>query len=144
MRRAATVSLLVLAMIGSASPAFGVVRERIYTGTTSQDHPISLELVRRESGALLFRGASVEVDLSCEDASTMSFGFAFFTSPGQRLDGRTLEFHERFGSDALHITGLFRWRDASGTFRYSVAVLDENEEAMKCTTGDLTWTATRP
>jgi hypothetical protein len=138
------VLLVPLLILGSTSPAFGVARERVYAGTTSQDHPISLEIVRRDSGVLVFRGASVEVDLSCEDASTMSFGFAFFTFPGQRLDGRTLEFHERFGSDALHITGLFRWREASGTFRYSIAVLDENEEAMKCTTGDLTWTATRP
>ena len=137
------VPLAVLVMLAVASPAWAA-RQRIYSGTTSQDHPISFTILRRDNGVQVFRGVSVEMELLCEDASTMSFGFAFFTFPGQRLDGRTLDFLERFGSEALHITGLFRWRDASGTFRYSMAVLDENEEAMKCTTGDLTWTATRP
>ena len=55
----------------------------------------------------------------------------------------TVDLSEPGDSFALHLEGTFLRGTASGTLRYTVVTLTEEETARLCTTGDLTWTAER-
>jgi len=132
------VSLLALSSVAQAA------RFRAYRGRTSADTKIAFVIRVAASGSMSLKQLHYQAELVCEDASAFGFGSSWwFGGVGPRLDGRRLTLDEVGGSEALHITGVFRGRTADGTFRQLQAWLTEAEGAQLCTTGDLTWTAHR-
>jgi hypothetical protein len=64
--------------------------------------------------------------------------------PGLPLDGRTLTLDEVGGDMALHLHAKVKATTIVGSLlRFSHASFTSDEEPQICTTGDLTWTATR-
>lgn len=131
---------VVVVLLAIGSPAIAGVRS--YRGETSAGTNIGFR-IRASDGEMSLRSLRYRAVLTCEDASTFEYWSAWSFGGGLPLHGRRLSLHEQYGYDALHIDGRFRGRTAEGTFRNSQAWLTEDEQAMLCTTGDLTWTATR-
>jgi hypothetical protein len=131
---------VVVVIVAIGSPAFAGVRS--YRGETSAGTNIGFR-IRVADGRMSLRTLRYRAVLTCEDTSTFEYWSAWTFGGGVPLAGRRLSLHEQFGSDALHVEGRFRGRTADGTFRNSQAWLTEDEQAMLCTTGDLTWAAAR-
>lgn len=143
MRRLAVLTLVIISLVLMSSVA-SAARFRAYRGRTSADTSIGFGIRISDAGRMSLKRLHFEADLMCDDDSTLGFGSSWwFGGAGRRLDGRRLTLDEYGGSDALHITGVFRGSSADGTFRETQAWLTETEEAQLCTTGDLTWTAHR-
>ena len=147
MRRHPAIGIVVLVAILSvsmATPAAAAPRTRVYVGETSQGKFFAVNVRKAYDGQRYFKGFTVGLVLTCEDASTLEFGLG--VSPGgmriQLTDGVFVDFDQVFGfpgSGAIHIHGRIGHHRGSGTFRFTVAELTADEQAQTCTTGDLTW-----
>ena len=146
-----TVLLVVPSFVGSASAAEEGIRR--YRAEASDGQVLRFRTVlddgQRRLDAVFF-GPSRLSDpeafrLTCDDGTTEPHGGAGFSEWPWYFEGRTVIVEEWREGDswALHIEGTFGPDAASGTFRYTEVVLNEDETARLCTTGDLTWTAER-
>jgi hypothetical protein len=144
MRRTIVVSLAVLMIVVACASAASAARTRAYRGETSAGTKIGFRIRVADDGRMSMKGLRFRADLLCDDASTIRFwSFWQFGGVGERLDGRRLTFDEAYGSEAMHVAGVFRGRGASGTFEDTMAWLTDDEQAQLCTTGELTWEAHR-
>jgi hypothetical protein len=145
MRRSAAfpIALLVFLILSTSSPSSaGVAEARRYHGKTSQGLRANFRLVEGSRGLGLRRFA-FDFGLRCEDRSRLGYGISWSFGRADPLDGRSLSFDDVSYDSAIHVTGRFGPGLASGTVRFTVAALTEDEEAQICTTGDLTWAARR-
>ena len=143
-RSAALVIALVVVLMVCTPPASsaGSVEARRYHGKTSQGLRANFRLVQGSRG-LGLRSFGFDFTLRCEDGSRLGYGIGWTFGRAHPLDGRSLTFDDVFYDSAIHVTGRFGPGLASGTVRFTVAALTEDEEAQICTTGDLTWAARR-
>jgi hypothetical protein len=144
MRRHPAIGIVVLIAILSVSmaiPAAAASKTRVYKGETSQMKPFSVRVLKADDGQRYFKGFTVGIVLTCEDASTQEWGMGWFWGgkQNQLTDGVFVDMDEVWGSEALHIHGRIGHYRGSGTFRFTVAELTADEQAQVCTTGDLTW-----
>ena len=145
MRRPAALSiaLLVFVILSTSSPSSaGAADARRYHGKTSQGLRANFRLVEGSRG-LGVRSFAFEFGLRCEDGSRLGYVTGWSFGRAYLLDGRSLSFDDASSDSAIHVTGRFGPGLASGTVRFTVAALTEDEEAQICTTGDLTWAARR-
>jgi hypothetical protein len=144
-RRAAAFSIALLVFLilstSSASSA-GAAEVRRYHGKTSQGLRANFRLVEGSRG-LGVRSFAFEFGLRCEDGSRLGYVVGWSFGRAYPLDGRSLSFDDASYDSAINVTGRFGPGLASGTVRFTVAALTEEEEAQICTTGDLTWAARR-
>ncbi len=148
MKRIAIVlaGLLVIPLLaGPASAADKASRH--YRAETSDGQTLRFGTVRDEDGRRrlnsVFFGEGFQ--LPCDDGTTLPYNGAGFSVWPWYFEGRTVTVEEwqEQSNFALHLVGTFRPATASGTFRYTVVFLNEDETARRCSTGDLTWTAKR-
>jgi hypothetical protein len=145
MRRPAGFSIalvVVLTLSVSSASSAGAAEARRYHGKTSQGMPAGFRLVQGSRG-LGLRSFGFDFALRCEDGSRLSYIVGWSFGRAYPLDGRSLSFDDASYDSAIHVTGRFGPGLASGTVRFTVAALTEDEEAQICTTGDLTWAARR-
>ena len=140
--------LTVIATLGVTLAEPAVAGQRIsYRGRTSQDKRIWFEILKRDSGRRFLRRLTFFITLTCEDASTETFGIGAF-GDGQRLgdDGSfgVQELYPGIFGLAIDIDGVVRWGSADGTLELSASALtDDGGDAQFCTTGLVDWTANR-
>jgi hypothetical protein len=144
MRKRSALAGVVLAVILSVSmavPAAAGPRTRVYKGETSQVKPFSVRVLKADDGQRYFKGFSVGIEMTCEDASTLEWGMGWYWGgrQNQLTDGVLVDLDEVYGSEALHIHGRIGQHRGTGTFKFTIAVLTPEEQAQTCTTGDLTW-----
>lgn len=144
MRRHPAIGIVVLTAILSFSiaiPAAAASKTRVYKGETSQIKPFSVRVLKADDGQRYFKGFSIEIVLTCEDASTQEWGMSvsWGGKQTQLTDGLLVDIDDVFGFQAFHIHGRIGRHRGSGTFRFTVAELTADEQAQTCTTGDLTW-----
>jgi hypothetical protein len=145
MRRSAAfpIALLVFLIMSMSSPSnAGAAEARRYHGKTSQGLRANFRLVEVTRG-LGLRSFRFEFGLRCEDGSRLGYVVGWSFGGAYPLDGKSLSFDDASSDSAIHVTGRFGPGLASGTVRFTVAALTEDEEAQICTTGDLTWAARR-
>ncbi len=136
--------LLVISLL--AGPASAAIKGvRLYRAGTSDGQSMRFRVVRDERGRRL--GGVIfgqDFQLPCDDGTTVSLSRGF-RSPQWFFEGRTVTVDYWYEQDiiAMHIVGTFGPATASGTFRYTEALLNEDETTRLCSTGDLTWTAER-
>lgn len=143
-----TLVLSLIATLGVTLAVPAVAGQRIsYRGRTPQDKRIQLEILKRDSGRRFLSRSTFYITLTCEDASTETFGIAGFRD-GQRLgDDGSFGVHELYPGIfglAIDIDGVVRWGSAEGTLELSASALtDDGGDAQFCTTGLVDWTADR-
>jgi hypothetical protein len=145
MRRPAGFSIalvVVLTLSVSSASSAGAAEARRYHGKTSQGMPAGFRLVQGSRG-LGLRSFGFDFALRCEDGSRIRWGITWSFGRPYPLDGKSLSYDDVSLDYATHVTGRFGPGLASGTVRFTVAALTEDEEAQICTTGDLTWAARR-
>jgi len=143
MRRIVAVAVVALIALGlMAGPAEAAITKR-YRGHLSDGNSIQAVLRRGATGVLRLESLSFEADLTCEDATTVGWGFGIHFGRGPAVVDHALELDLVYPDMALHVHGTFGPHRASGDFRFSVPSLTEDEQAQLCTTGDLTWTMRR-
>ena len=119
-----------------AKTAAGTARLRHYRGRTSQAGAMHLTTAKVDS-TIKPHELFIEWTLGCEDGTELG-------PWGTHYGGWTLS-QARLGLDwvweleAAHIHGRLGTHTGSGTASDAVAVLTADEQAMFCTTGDLTW-----
>jgi hypothetical protein len=139
--------LTVIATLGLTLAAPAVAGQRIsYKGRTSQDERVRFEILKRDSGRRFLRRLTFFITLTCEDASTETFGIGNWNR--QRLgDDGSFEAHQVYPGIfglAIDVDGVVRWGSAEGTLEVSAAALtDDGGDAQFCTTGLVDWTADR-
>ena len=140
--------LSLIAMLGVTLVVPAVAGQRIsYRGRTPQGNRIQLEILKRDSGRRFLSRSTFYVTVTCEDASTETFGIGAF-GDGQRLgDDGSFEMHGLYPGIfglAYDIDGVVRWGSAEGTLELSASALtDDGSDAQFCTTGLVDWTADR-
>jgi hypothetical protein len=138
--RATIVSILSAAVVASSAGSVAASFQRSYTGETSQGFGIGAR-VNVNEGRLRLEGFGVRrITLTCEDASTQTWGFGFsWAGRGQRLPDRRFDLDEVDTHDALHVHGRFWPGHARGTVAFAVPALSPEEDAMICASGQLDW-----
>jgi hypothetical protein len=140
-------ALVVTAATGVVASARPAVADppvlRTYEGTTSAGDAIQLFVTARH-GVARFRSVGLEGTATCEDGTTLpiSHGFDLGTSGIPIVEG-ALDVENVGFADAFFLAGTLGTRTGSGTITHLFAALDAAEEPQICTTGELTWTATR-
>ncbi len=144
MRKFVIVSLILVALFAVSSPASAATRFRVYRGSTSAGTKIAFLVRVADNGRMSLKEMHMRVQMACDDASTIDYFSGWgFGGVGVRFEGRSVTFDFTFQSEAMHLTGVFRPHTADGTFKNTMAALTDTEQAQLCTTGDLTWTASR-
>lgn len=141
MKRVAIVlaSLLLVLLLAGAASADGL---RVYRATTSDGGVVRFRIIREDTRREI-RFMHLDLQLDCDDGTTEPLGGGL-SDWGWFFEGRTATVDEtRPENWALHIVGTFRPASASGTLRYTVVMLNGDDTARLCTTGDATWTAER-
>lgn len=118
----------------------------LYRGTTSApSHNRVRIFVSKDpvTGARKVVDLRVAGILTCEDATT--YPFILHVGHSRPVDENgDFEFEALGLSFFFHLDGTVRWAKASGTFEYSYATVTADGQASQlCTTGDLTWRASR-
>jgi hypothetical protein len=131
--------LLVLAM---ALPAHAAPRLRLYRGETSQGDGIRFVIAKSDAGRFVRELSVGHITLTCEDQSTVEFGFGyFFSSRGVPITNRAFLYDDVVLESAFHIAGDLGPLQGQGTLSSARAVITPDEQAAQlCTSGDLTWT----
>ena len=143
MRRIVAIAVGALTALSlMAGPAQAVTTKR-YRGQLSDGSSIQAVLRRGATGTLRLQSLSFEAHLTCEDATTLDWGFGIHFGRGPAVVDHAAELDLVDPDVALHVHGTFGPHRASGDFRFSVPSLTEDEQAQLCTTGDLTWTMQR-
>ena len=143
MRRIVAIAVGALTALSlMAGPAQAAISKR-YRGHLSDGSSIQAVLRRGSTGTVRLQSLSFEAHLTCEDATTMDWGFGIHFGRGPAVVDHAVELDLVYPDVALHVHGTFGPHRASGDFRFSVPSLTEDEQAQLCTTGDLTWTMRR-
>ena len=138
MKRIAIVlaGLLVIPLLARRASAAEKASRRYRAETSDADVPrfgtVRDEDGRRRLNSVFFPPAAVEgFQLPCDDGTTLPYSGAGFSGWPWTFEGRTVTVDEWHDQDnfALHLVGTFRPATASGTFRYTVVFLDEDETA---------------
>jgi hypothetical protein len=115
-------------------------RLRQYGGETSQAQPIFIKIVRAANGWRLAE-ADFGFRMRCQDGSKYRLGLGIgWFGGGPRLDD-----HGRFSVDevdpfdALHFHGRLGPHRGSGTVEFTEPALTQDEQAMRCTSKERTW-----
>lgn len=119
---------------------------RVYEGETSQGKALTAAFSKSDSGGLRLQGITFNtLKLTCSvDGSVERWGIGAIWRRGLPLDGRTLTIDEVDSEFAWHVAAKVRATHIAGSLlRFSHAALTADELPQICTTGDLTWTATR-
>jgi hypothetical protein len=144
--RRSVIASLVIGLVLIAMPASATV-PRVYEGKTSQGKRLTVALAKHADGSLSLRSMEFSaLILTCSvDASTQTWGVGMgWFGGGPQLEGRRLRVDEVDPFAAIHVHGKVRATQIDGTLlRFSVASLTQDEQAQLCSTGDLTWSATR-
>ena len=121
-------------------PAHAANRVRLYKGETSQGQRIAFRVAKTDAGrsvALMF----LSVTLTCEDATTQEWGFGWdFGNTGSvPITDGAFSYDQVDQFMAAHFEGMLGPLRGEGTVSIAVPALSTDEQAMLCTTGDLTW-----
>jgi hypothetical protein len=145
LRRALVPSMIALFAVAMTLPA--AAADRItYRGTTSQDRRVSIEVLQRDSGRRILRDFRVHFTMTCEDATTRSYGVTWRFTERLGADGSFAvkdRVVERVSAFSLAVDGEVRWASAHGTFEFLSPSLTDDDQAQLCTTGSLDWSAER-
>ena len=138
---------MVLAVLATSVPAGAVTprtRIRNYVGETSQGEILRFTVGVRDGVARL-RELYVEGSVTCEDGTGFAFGsgIGFGGSSGPILADELLEFEDVFLDLGIVVSGRLGAHRGSGTITQSFAMLDAEEQAQVCSTGELTWQVER-
>ncbi|HSL10140.1 MAG TPA: hypothetical protein VLA82_02345 [Actinomycetota bacterium] len=131
-----TVALIVTAML--AGPASAKIL-RIYRGETSEGRRVSAQIVSKHGDLRMREIVFHHVDLACEDGTAQAWGLGFGFGGWPLSADRRFDFESVDPMSAVRIDGRFWPGHARGDFSFTVPALDENEQAILCTSGDLTW-----
>ena len=138
-------AMLIVTLVGPASAGQII----IYRGETSEAEPVSLGVLKRDSGRRFLRGFVIFFTVTCEDGSTGSLDGIGFWPRRLRL-GESGKFQidsrpqpSEPSSYSIHLAGTVRFGSADGTFELNYASLTEDDQAQLCTTGVLDWSADR-
>jgi hypothetical protein len=146
MKRVVPLSVLTvvasLALAGPPASGAGKLHEHDYSGKTSAGGAIYVQLLRTDSAAFL-EGFDLNARLTCDDGSHEEVGFGVGFGRGPKLKDGVLSFDENWGDLALHLHGHFGTKRGAGTIEYTEAQLDQSEDAIACTTGQLRFRVTR-
>ena len=135
---AIVVSVLVVA---TAAPAQAATRLRVYRGPTSQDQIIAFRVIRNDNGRFI-KELSMQITLTCEDATTQAFGFGYgFGGRGIPITDGAFSFDDVNQFNALHLSGQLGWLHGEGTLSLALPSLTTDEQAQLCATGDVAWEA---
>jgi hypothetical protein len=146
MRRVKAFVVVLLASVlvfTTAAPASAATRIRVYRGETSQEHVVKFYVARTDAGRFLRHIFARNLTLTCEDGTTLSFGF------GYGFGGRTVPIAAggSFSYEDVGLYGAFRLggrlgpSTGEGTLSFALPALTVDEQGQVCATGDLTWTA---
>jgi hypothetical protein len=114
--------------------------DRRYAGETSQGFAIGARVNVNERRLHLESMIVQQITLTCEDASTQSWGFGFsYGGRGLRLPDGRMDLDDVNHHDALHIHGRFWPGHARGTVAFTVPALTQEEDAIICSSGQLNW-----
>jgi hypothetical protein len=142
-----TIVLTMVATLGVTLALPAVAGQRIsYRGRSSQDDRIQLTILKRDSGRRFLSRSLFYITLTCEDASTETFGIGGFGDAQRLGDDGSFGVHELYPGIfglAIDIDGVVRWGSAEGTLELSAAALTDDGDAQFCTTGLVDWTADR-
>jgi len=135
---AVLVGLLVLA---TALPVHAAPVRRLYRGETSQGERIRIIVAKTDGGRFVRDVTVSHVTLTCEDQTTIEFGFGFgFARTMVPITDGAFSFDDVFWESAFHIAGDLGPLQGQGTLSKAQAVITPDEQAAQlCTTGDLTW-----
>ena len=132
------VSVLVVA---TAAPAQAATRLRVYRGPTSQDQTIAFRVIQNDNGRFI-KELSMQITLTCEDATTQDFGFGYgFGGRGIPITDGAFSFDDVNQFNALHLSGQLGWLHGEGTLSLALPSLTTDEQAQLCATGDVAWEA---
>jgi hypothetical protein len=132
-------ALMVLAVLVPAAASAGgqEMRFRYYRGTTSQGEPVTANTYLKDGtrrGRIFFRS----VTLDCEDGTQTRVGLAWALRMPPDID---VDYVSPLGAFRLH--GRLGVHRGSGTLSFADAQLDADEQAMLCSSGELTWQVER-
>ena len=113
----------------------------IYRGRTSQGETIRFRIELQER-ALVLTAYRFYFTETCEDGTTHSFGHLAGLE-GLVFVGRSLHLSSGDGYRDIRIDGRFRAGTASGTLETNSYPTLDDLSVIRCTTGELTWTAER-
>jgi hypothetical protein len=132
------VSLASVVVLGATTTA--TAAPRTFSGTTSQDLPISF-VVGGSGGSFVITQMAFNFNLICEDGQLIGAGVGFFGfNVPIDSDGR-FQFDYVNVFQALHWKGRVAPRGARGTATYLLPGLTADEQAQLCPSGDVTWFA---
>lgn len=117
-----------------------------YKGHTSEDDPVWLYVVKKDSGRRILRlFVARRFTLTCEDSSTHGYSLTVNLFSNLGTDGTFQVEHDPGGVRpwAFSIDGTVKFARGEGTFRFDAAGLDDEGSAQLCTSGDLEWTVER-
>jgi hypothetical protein len=127
-------------LVTSAAPAISATRLRVYRGETSDGHRIAFRVERTDQGRFI-REFRIDVTFSCEDQTTQEWGLLWgFARNSVPITEGAFSFDEVDPFLAIHLAGELGKLQGSGAASLATAALSEDEDAVLCTTGDLTWT----
>jgi hypothetical protein len=133
------------AVVLSANASADAGKRRIYEGTIGDGgQPIKLTLVLREGKAPALAEVEFGADMVCDDGTSqlwevgLGWGGQLPSLPSHTLDLDAVDV-----SSAMHLHGKVQAVHGEGTFEYTIPGLTADEQAQRCTTGELAWTATR-
>ena len=139
-RRPHLVIALTVVLVASVGGGASARILRVYDGETSQGFRISALVDSREGRARLQELALHKIILACDDGSKLRWGVGFGWFPGVPLGGdHRVDVDAASGSEAIHLHGRFWPGHAQGDFALTVAWLTPEEDAMACSSGELTW-----
>jgi hypothetical protein len=123
-----------------AKTADGTSHRRNYRGRTSQALPMFVSTAKVDS-TIQLRALDLVETLGCEDGTELRWFFYGHgsTLPPARLDFDDVSTREAFQQEAFHIHGRLGTHVGSGTASDAIPRLTVDEQAMLCTTGELTW-----
>jgi hypothetical protein len=143
-RNIAVVALVAITALGLAITPAHADTVRVYRGELSDGRSFRLDFHRGPAGNLRLSRLDFNAALTCDDASTMTFGVGYgFGGRGPIVVEGAFSFDDFDFQNALHVHGTIGPRQGSGDFRFTIAALTQDEQAQLCTTGNLTWSVSR-
>lgn len=120
-----------------------------YRGHTSQERPVEIKILKRDSGRRFLRSFIVRASTQCDDDSVFRVEIGIQPRPSPRLgEGGEFELGEPFErarlyATSLHAVGVVKFGSATGTVELVVIGSTAGEPARTCESGLLDWSAER-
>ena len=135
---------LVASLLLTLAPAAWAGQYIGYRGRTEQGWRTFAVVRRSDAGRLFLAAVEIGYDVACEDGSTQQWIVGVYFGRGPRLDERRrVHLNENWGDVAFHYNGRMAWGGGTGTTKWTVAILDADEQAMLCTSGRQGWSLDR-